>query len=60
MYPVLKTVNQRLAIWYPVFRITEFTVSAACGVYLLTQLQVVPNHLLWVYIPTSPAMVTTS
>jgi len=27
-------------------------VSAACGVYLLTQLQVVPNHLLWVYIPT--------
>ncbi len=52
MYPILKTVNQRLAIWYPVLRITEFTVSAACGVYLLTQLQVVPNHLLWVYIPT--------
>lgn len=52
MYPVLKTVNQRLAIWYPVLRISEFTVSAACGVYLLTQLQVVPNHLLWVYIPT--------
>jgi hypothetical protein len=52
MYPVLKTVNQRLAIWYPVLRITEFAVSAACGVYLLTQLQTVPNHLLWVYIPT--------
>jgi hypothetical protein len=52
MYPVLKAVNQRLAIWYPVLRITEFTVSAACGIYLLTQLQVVPNHLLWVYIPT--------
>ncbi|MEU4388413.1 DUF4386 domain-containing protein [Promicromonospora sp. NPDC023805] len=52
MYPVLKAVDQRLAIWYPVLRITEFTVSAACGVYLLTQLEVVPNHLLWVYIPT--------
>ena len=52
MYQVLKHVNQRLAFWYPVLRIVEFTVSAACGVYLLTQLQVVPNHLLWVYIPT--------
>jgi hypothetical protein len=52
MYPVLKTVDARLAIWYPVLRITELTVSAACGVYLLTQLEVVPNHLLWVYIPT--------
>ena len=52
MYQVLKDVNQRLAIWYPVLRIVEFTVSAACGVYLLSQLQVVPNHLLWVYIPT--------
>ena len=52
MYQVLKDVNQRLALWYPVLRIVEFTVSAACGVYLLTQLQVVPNHLLWVYIPT--------
>lgn len=52
MYQVLKVVNQRLAFWYPVLRIIEFTVSAVCGVYLLTQLQVVPNHLLWVYIPT--------
>jgi len=52
MYQVLKSVNQRVAIWYPVLRITEFTVSAACGIYLLIQLQVVPNHLLWVYIPT--------
>jgi hypothetical protein len=52
MYPVLRTVNQRLALWYPVLRITEFSVSTACGIYLLTQLQVVPNHLLWVYIPT--------
>jgi hypothetical protein len=52
MYQVLKDVNQQLAIWYPALRIVEFAVSAACGVYLLTQLQVVPNHLLWVYIPT--------
>lgn len=52
MYQVLKEVNQRLAFWYPVMRVVEFTVSAACGVYLLAQLQVVPNHLLWVYIPT--------
>ena len=52
MYQVLKAVNQRVAFWYPVLRIIEFTVSAACGVYLLAQLEVVPNHLLWVYIPT--------
>jgi uncharacterized membrane protein YbhN (UPF0104 family) len=52
MYQVLKSVNQRVAWWYPVLRIIEFTVSTACGVYLLVQLQPVPNHLLWVYIPT--------
>jgi hypothetical protein len=52
MYPVLKQVDRRLAVWYPVLRVTEFAVSAACGVYLLTQLQVVPNTHLWVYIPT--------
>ena len=52
MYPVLKVVDQTLAIWYPILRIIEFTVSTACGVYLLTQLQVVPNHMLWIYIPT--------
>jgi hypothetical protein len=52
MYPVLKDVNQRLAVWYPILRIVEFTVSTACGVYLLSQLHVVPNHLLWVYVPT--------
>ena len=53
MYQVLKAVNQKVAIWYPVLRIIEFTVSAAGGVYLLTQLQVVPHYLLWVYIPTA-------
>ncbi len=52
MYQVLKSVNHRLALAYPVLRIIEFAVSAFCGVYLLTQLEVVPNHLLWVYIPT--------
>jgi hypothetical protein len=52
MYQVLKSVNQRVAFWYPVLRIIEFIVSTACGIYLLTQLQLVPNYLLWVYIPT--------
>jgi hypothetical protein len=52
MYQVLKDVNHRLALWYPVLRALEFTVSTGCGVYLLTRLQVVPNYLLWVYIPT--------
>lgn len=52
MYPVLKDVNRRLAVWYPILRITEFTVSAACGVYLLAQSEVVPNHMLWIYVPT--------
>ena len=52
MYQVLKVINQRLAIWYPILRVVELSVSTACGVYLLNQLEVVPNHLLWVYIPT--------
>ena len=52
MYRVLKEVNQKEARWYPILRVTEFAVSAACGVFLLAQLQVVPNHLLWVYVPT--------
>ena len=52
MYPVLKQVDRRLAVWYPVLRVVEFAVSAACGIYLLTQLEVVPNNHLWVYLPT--------
>jgi Domain of unknown function (DUF4386) len=52
MYPVLKDVHPTLATWYPILRVVECLVSAACGVYLLVQSQVVPNHLLWVYIPT--------
>jgi hypothetical protein len=39
MYRVLKPVNQRLALWYPVLRIVELAVSTACGVYLLANLR---------------------
>jgi hypothetical protein len=52
MYRILKGFNQKLALWYPVMRVIEFAVSATCGLYLLTQLQAVPNTMLWVYIPT--------
>ena len=52
MYPVLKQVNRTLAGWYPILRVVECLVSAACGVYLLAASEVVPNHLLWVYVPT--------
>jgi hypothetical protein len=33
-------------------RILEFVVSAILAVYLLSQLEEFPNHVLWVYIPT--------
>ena len=39
-------------MWYPILRIAEFVVSAACGIYLLAQLEAVPNHMLWIYVPT--------
>jgi hypothetical protein len=52
MYPVLKDVHPTLAAWYPILRATECLVSAACGVYLLARSEVVPHHLLWVYVPT--------
>jgi hypothetical protein len=52
MYPLLRKVNREVAIWYPILRIVEFMISTVCGVYLLTQLQVVPNYMLWVYLPT--------
>ncbi|HMH70531.1 MAG TPA: DUF4386 family protein [Candidatus Saccharimonadales bacterium] len=51
-YRVLKLINQRLAIWYPIMRVIEGVVSTACGIYLLIQLQAVPNHMLLVYVPT--------
>lgn len=53
MYRVLKPVDTKLALGYPTMRIAEFMVSAILAVYLLTQLQMFPNHLLWVYIPTA-------
>ena len=52
MYQVLKDVDRRLAIWYPVLRVVEFTASTAFGAYLLIQEQAVPHQHLWVYIPT--------
>ena len=52
MYRVLKTVDRKLAMGYPIMRVLEFAVSAILAGYLLSQLQEFPNHLLWVYIPT--------
>jgi hypothetical protein len=52
MYRVLKVVDAKLALGYPIMRITEFAVSAVLAVYLLSRLEEFPNHLLWVYIPT--------
>jgi len=52
-YQVLKAFNQKLAAWYPAMRIAEFMVSIVGGIYLLTQLQAVPNHMLLIYIPTA-------
>lgn len=52
MYQVLKVVDEKLAFAYPVMRSLEFAVSAILAIYLLSQLQEFPNHLLWVYIPT--------
>jgi hypothetical protein len=52
MYPVLRPVNPGLAAWYPILRLCELGVVTLCGVYLLARLDVVPNHLLWVYVPT--------
>jgi hypothetical protein len=52
MFRVLKTVDEKWALGYPIMRVTEFAVSAILAIYLLSQLQEVPNHLLWVYIPT--------
>ncbi|MDP9331237.1 MAG: DUF4386 domain-containing protein [Actinomycetota bacterium] len=52
MYKVLKIVNRRLALGYPIMRILEFAVSAVLAIYLLIQLKEFPNALLWVYLPT--------
>jgi hypothetical protein len=52
MYRVLKAVNRKLAFWYPVFRILELAVTIVSSLYLLSQLKVIPNHMLYLYIPT--------
>ena len=52
MYQILRPVHRQLAFAYPTMRILEFTVSAILAIYLLSQLEEFPNHLLWVYIPT--------
>ena len=52
MYRVLKPVDRKLALGYPIMRTLEFAVSGVLVIYLLSQLQEFPNHLLWVYIPT--------
>jgi len=50
LYRALKPVKYRLTVWIPAIRITECVVAIIFGIYVLTQSQVVPNHLLWVYI----------
>jgi hypothetical protein len=52
MYQILRPVHRQLALAYPTMRILEFTVSAILAIYLLSELEEFPNHLLWVYIPT--------
>jgi hypothetical protein len=50
LFGVLKSTNKTLATWVLALRATEFVVATGFGVYLLQNLQTVPNHLLWVYI----------
>jgi hypothetical protein len=53
MYQVLKDVDRRLAWWYPALRVVELAVTVGFSAYLLAQLQVVPHHMLWLYVPTA-------
>lgn len=52
MYRILRVVDPRWATGYPAMRVTEFVVSCLVSVYLLTQLEQFPHHLLWIYLPT--------
>jgi hypothetical protein len=52
MYKVLRAVNQKLALGYPIMRLVEFSISAVLAIYLLSQLEEFPNSILWIYIPT--------
>ena len=60
LYRVLKLANRRLAVWVPVIRSIECAVAFVFGLYLLTTLQAVPNHLLWVFILAGAAGVIFS
>jgi hypothetical protein len=60
LYQVLKFTNSRLAVWVLVIRSIECVVAIIFGIYLLTSLQAVPNHLLWVYILAGAAGVIFS
>lgn len=60
LYQVLKFTNKRLAVWVPIIRSIECVVAIIFGIYLLTNLQAVPNHLLWVYILAGAAGVILS
>ena len=52
---MLRFTNKRLAGWVPTIRGVECAVAIVFGIYLLTCLQTVPNHLLWVYIVAGAA-----
>ena len=60
LYQVLKFTNKGLAVWIPIIRSIECVVAIIFGIYLLTNLQTVPNHLLWVYILAGAAGVILS
>ena len=60
LFQVLKLTNSRLAVWVPIIRGIECVVALIFGIYLLTSLQTVPNHLLWVYILAGAAGVILS
>jgi hypothetical protein len=59
-FQVLKSTNNKLAVWVPILRITETVVALVFGTYLLINQQTVPNHLLWVYILAGAAGVVLS
>ena len=60
LYRVLRLTNSRLAVWVPIIRSIECVVALIFGIYLLTRLQAVPDHLLWVYILAGAAGVILS
>ncbi len=51
-YPILKTANTALAFGYAGLRIAECLAIAACGIYLLSHLKLVPHYDLIIYVFT--------